>query len=88
MGPGDQSASLLDSSRPRALQAVGPRVHFFLCSGFLIQCVCMLMAQSYPTLQPHGLQATKFLSMKEYLNGLPFPSPGESSRPRDGTGVS
>ena len=53
----------------------------------LTTCVC---AQSYPTLQPQGLQPTRILCplgffREEYWNGLPFPTPGSrvSFRPRD-----
>ena len=42
---------------------------------------------------PHGLCPARFLcpwdfSRQEYWSGLPFPSPGESSRPRDWTVIS
>ena len=44
-------------------------------------CVCVI-AQSCPSLQPHGLQPTAAplsmeFSRQEYWSGLPFPSPGD-----------
>ena len=52
-----------------------------------------LVAKSYPTLViPWTLACQAPLSMgfsrQEYWSGLPFPSPGESSRPRNQTQVS
>ena len=45
-------------------------------------CVCSV-AQSYPTLQSHGLQAPLSMgfSRQNYWNELPFPSPGDLSYP-------
>ena len=45
------------------------------------------------SLRTHGLQPARLLcpwnfSGQEYWNGLPFPSPGESSQPRDWTCIS
>ena len=48
----------------------------------------MLVAQSCPTLfDPIAHQAPLFIefSRQDYWSGLPFPSPGESSQPRDRT---
>ena len=39
----------------------------------------MLVAQSCPTLRPHGLSME--FSRQEYWSGLPFPSPGDLPDP-------
>ena len=39
----------------------------------------MLVAQSCPTLRPHGLSME--FSRQEYWSGLPFPSPGDHPNP-------
>ena len=44
------------------------------------------VAQSCPTLRPHGLWPTRLLrpwdfSRQEYWSGLPFPSPGDLPDP-------
>ena len=47
-------------------------------------CVCVLVAQSRPTLRPHGLYPTRFLLygiLQETWSGLAFPSPGDHPNP-------
>ena len=44
--------------------------------------VKVLVAQSRPTVRPHGLYPTSMeLSRQEYWSGLPFPSPGNLPNP-------
>ena len=52
--------------------------------------VCMLTTQLCPILCDPTRQAPPSMgfSKQENWSGLPFPSPGESSQPRDGTRVS
>ena len=57
---------------------------------FHVRVSCSAMSGSLP---PHGLQPAGLLSVHgilqaRLLEGLPFPSPGDSSRPRDQTQVS
>ena len=57
------------------------------------QAVLCLVDQSCLTLRPHRLLPARLrcpwgFSRKEYWSGLPGPSPGESSQPRDRTQVS
>ena len=61
---------------------------------FNVVCVCVcLVTQLCLTLcdpmdcSPLGSSSMES-SRQEYWSGLPFPSPGESSQPRDGTQVS
>ena len=49
---------------------------------------CVLVAQSCPTLATpwtvaHQAPLSMGFSRQEYWNGLPFPSPGDFSRPRN-----
>ena len=55
-------------------------------SFLLYKWRCVLIAQLCPTPWLHGLSMG--FSRQEYWSGLPFPSPGESSQPRDQTQVS
>ena len=55
-------------------------------SFLLCKWRCVLIAQLCPTPWLHGLSMG--FSRQEYWSGLPFPSPGESSQPRDQTQVS
>ena len=51
----------------------------------LLAVVVVLVTQLYTTLWPHGLSMG--FSRQEHWDGLPFPSPGGSSWPRDQTQV-
>ena len=55
------------------------------CHLCVCVCVCVCVSHSVGTdsLRPHGLSPVRLFSRQEYWRGLPFPSPGESSRPRD-----
>ena len=66
-----------------------------LCKRYEVEVLESEIAQSCPTLSdpldyslPWTISSILGFSRQEYLNGLPFPSPGESSPPRDGTWVS
>ena len=44
-------------------------------------CVCVLVAQSSPTLQPHGLQSPWNSPGQNTVSGWPFPPPGDLPNP-------
>ena len=55
------------------------KIRFTVC-----MCVCQVASVVSNSLRSHGSPSMGF-SRQEYWSGLPCPSPGESSRPRDQT---
>ena len=79
------------SSESRSLTAqCDPGNHTFLLfshSHYTTQLSCVRLFAIPCTVAGQAPQSTGF-SRQEYWSGLPFPSPGESSQPRDRTLVS
>ena len=69
---------------------LGNLISTIICDDCL-QCACSVLSDSW---QPHGLHSPPgscvhgISQVKKYCSGLPFPSPGGSSRLRDRTCVS
>ena len=73
------------------------RIVIFEClcvdNVYVCVCVCVCVCESLSHVRfcgpmDHQAPLSKGFSGQEYWSGLPFPSPGESSRPRDQTYIS